>query len=238
MISRHKIRAAFKILLRNKNPIIFGDPTRLEPISRVFGEDRGTPIDRYYIEHFLGDNKRFIYGNVLEVAEPLYTKKFGDNVDRSCVITANTQHKARHGLCDSLYVADLTRQETLPDEQFDCFICTQTLNFIYDVVSALKGTRMLLKPDGIFLGTVASYGQISRDDADRWGDYWRFSEASIRKLIASVYDSEPYVKQYGNALAAQAFLQGVSVEDMPHSGLLDVEDADYPITIGFIIRNT
>jgi hypothetical protein len=32
----------------------FGDLNRLEPVSRDWGFDRGTPVDRLYIERFLG----------------------------------------------------------------------------------------------------------------------------------------------------------------------------------------
>ena len=35
----------------------FGDLRRLSPISRHFGFDRGTPIDRYYIEGFLAETQ-------------------------------------------------------------------------------------------------------------------------------------------------------------------------------------
>ena len=36
-----------------KNGVDFGDLRRLTPISRLYGYDRGEPIDRYYIESFL-----------------------------------------------------------------------------------------------------------------------------------------------------------------------------------------
>ena len=41
----------------------------VNPVSREFGFDRGTPIDRYYIEKFLGENADKIKGNILEIAE-------------------------------------------------------------------------------------------------------------------------------------------------------------------------
>ena len=47
-----------------------------KPVSKVFGLDRGIPIDRYYIEQFLEQNKSFIKGAVLEIAESTYSKKF------------------------------------------------------------------------------------------------------------------------------------------------------------------
>jgi len=48
---------------------------RLKPISKVFGFDRGTPIDRYYIENFLSQHRNDIHGIVLEIGDNTYTKK-------------------------------------------------------------------------------------------------------------------------------------------------------------------
>jgi hypothetical protein len=131
-------------------------------------------------------------------------------------------------------VADLSKPETLPQGKFDCFVCTQTLNFIYDVKGAIAGAHRLLKTKGVFLGTVAGYcTQVSRYDAARWDDYWRLSESTMRRLLSEVFDNAPEVTSYGNSLAAQALIQGVSVEDLPNRALLNRKDEDYPVIVGF-----
>jgi hypothetical protein len=84
------------------------------------------------------------------------------------------------GRTAQVIVADLSKPETLPEGKFDCFVCTQTLNFIYDVKGAIAGAHHLLKAKGVFLGTVAGYcTQVSRYDAARWGNYWRLSESTM-----------------------------------------------------------
>src|SRR2546428_14003991 len=40
---------------------------RTSPISRLYGADRGTGIDRYYIENFLARHASDIHGDVLEI---------------------------------------------------------------------------------------------------------------------------------------------------------------------------
>src|SRR6266508_3392959 len=55
----------------------FGTLRRLTPISPIFGLERGHGIDRYYIETFLQRHSSDIRNHVLEIAEPLYTLKFG-----------------------------------------------------------------------------------------------------------------------------------------------------------------
>jgi len=57
--------------------IDFGDLRRTRPISDAFGTDRGLPIDRHYIERFLGAHAPDVRGRVLEIGEDLYTRRFG-----------------------------------------------------------------------------------------------------------------------------------------------------------------
>ncbi|MEI8138434.1 MAG: methyltransferase [bacterium] len=199
----------------------------VKPVSDVFGFDRGTPIDRLYIENFLAKNRKCIQGKVLEVAEATYTAKFGDDVSVSQILNFDEPNS------DTTLKGDLTDPQGLPSSVYDCFICTQTLNFIYDVKSAIIGCRKLLADGGVFLGTVAGLSQISRYDMDRWGDYWRFTDLSIRKMFEEVFgEGHVEVQIYGNALAASAFIQGLAVEDIPKASKLMQVDKNYQIIIG------
>ena len=47
------------------------------PLSRDFGYDRGFPIDRHYIERFLSAQASDVRGHVLEIADDIYTRRFG-----------------------------------------------------------------------------------------------------------------------------------------------------------------
>ncbi|MDR2407565.1 MAG: class I SAM-dependent methyltransferase [Bacteroidales bacterium] len=210
-----------------RKPLVFEDTTHTEPVSRVFGLDRGMPIDRYFIEKFLGDNSQYIRGSVLEIAESTYSRKFGSRVISYEILHYDDSNKK------ATIIGDLTRLETLPEGIADCFICTQTLNFIFDVGKAIEGSYKLLKDGGCFLCTVSGISQISRYDMERWGDYWRFTDLSIRRLMEAVFDkANVEIVTFGNALAATAFLKGLAVDDFPHPEVLDVNDEDYQITIG------
>ena len=210
-----------------RRPVSFNDQLRTEPISRKFGFDRGCPIDRYYIDSFLKQNQNLITGSVLEIAESTYSKQFGHDIPSYEVLHYDNSNKK------ATIVGDLTKPETLPKERIDCFICTQTLNFIFDVSKAIEGSYKVLKQGGTLLCTVSGISQISRYDMDRWGDYWRFTDLSIRKLMESVFgEGNVEIITFGNALAATAFLQGLSVDDLPDASLLGKKDPDYQITIG------
>jgi len=220
-----------KYLTRKKIQIIFNNLSVNKPVSSVFGIDRGKPIDRYYIEKFLASQAEYIQGRVLEVGGSEYSHRFGgEKVDAFEVLHA-TPVKQKN-----TFVGDLTDVSTLQENAFDCFVCTQTLNFIYDVRMAVQGAHYLLKPGGVLLATVAGISQISRYDMERWGDYWRFTTASIKKLFNPVFKGGVQVETFGNVLAATAFLQGISVEDLPDEALLDANDPDYQLLITIIAR--
>ncbi|SDA41618.1 Methyltransferase domain-containing protein [Butyrivibrio sp. INlla18] len=207
----------------------------LEPVSRVFGLDRGTPIDRYYIENYLEEASHEIIdsgvkpSNIIEVGADSYSKKY----------FSSTRNEETHfDILDYAKGKDLTNTASLPKEKYDVFICTQTFNFIYDVKKAIEGAHYLLKPGGYLLATVAgTITPISRFDMDRWGHYWGFTELSIKKLLEDKFESENIkVSPFGNALSATAFVQGVSVEDLDEKNMLDAQDKDYPIVIGITAR--
>ncbi len=73
---------------------------------------------------------------------------------------------------------------------------------------------------------------ISRGDMDRWGDYWRFTNLSIRRLFEEVFSPEHVrVESFGNVLAAMAVLHGMAAGELRPEEL-DYRDPDYEVTIG------
>ncbi|MDR2147155.1 MAG: class I SAM-dependent methyltransferase [Tannerella sp.] len=208
-------------------PVTFEDSLRIKPISSQFGFDRGTPIDRYYIEKFLQKHAPQIKGNVLEISESTYSIKFGNQITSFEILHFDDSNRK------ATIIGDLTDTTTLPENKIDCFICTQTFNFIYEVRKAIAGSYHLLKSGGVLLATVSGLSQISRYDMDRWGDYWRFTDISAKRLFEECFgNANVEIETFGNVLAAKAFLDGLAVEDLPESTLLDAVDKDYQITIG------
>jgi hypothetical protein len=63
------------------------------------------------------------------------------------------------------------------------------------------------------LATV-SLGQISRYDMDHWGDYWRFTTKSIRKLFEGSFPAENIsIGAFGNVKVCVAFLHGIAYDN-------------------------
>jgi SAM-dependent methyltransferase len=216
-----------RLILRPRPGLVrFGSFRRFTPISQVFGFDRGLPIDRYYIEKFLSARAADIRGHVLEVGDATYTRKFGgDRVTKADVLHAIA------GNSDATIIADLTSAEEIPSDAFDCVVLTQTLQFIYDIRAAVRSLYRILKPGGVALATFPGISQISRYDMERWGDYWRFTTLSGKRLFSEFFNEENVaVNSYGNVLATIAFLHGLAAEELKQSEL-DYQDPDYEMLI-------
>jgi SAM-dependent methyltransferase len=196
--------------------VTWGDFARIRPINSNWGFERGTPIDRYYIESFLEKNAAHIQGRVLEVAGDEYTKKYGGNrVDTSDVLHHNDSNPR------ATIVADLSDSSQVTDALFDCIICTQTLQFIYDVSTAVTSLRRFLKPGGILLMTVPGISQISPEDMESTGDYWRFTTATLQRLLgAESATGDVSIESYGNVKSSIGFLHGISATELSEDELL------------------
>jgi SAM-dependent methyltransferase len=207
--------------------VVLGGLRRVTPISRIFGYDRGQPIDRYYIENFLSHYALDIRGYVLEFGDNSYTRQFGG----SHVTQSDVLH-AKPGKSRATIIADLSAAEHIPTEAFDCIICTQVLMYIYDIRAAIRTLHRILKPGGALLATFPGISQISRNDMDQWGEYWRFTSLSAKRLFEEVFMAQNIVVQaHGNVLAAIAFLHGLAVEEL-RTEELDYFDPDYELSIG------
>jgi SAM-dependent methyltransferase len=196
-----------------------GDLARLTPISRDWGFDRGRPVDRFYIERFLSEHSSDIRGRVLEVSNNDYTVRFGGSrVSRSDVLDV-TEGNPR-----ATVIADLTVRKAELEGAFDCIVCTQTLQFIYDVRAAVSQLQRWLKPGGVALVSVPGIAQISREDMHRTGDYWRFTSASLERMFAEEFgDGAARVNVCGNVLAAVALLEGIAAEEIAAADLLETD---------------
>jgi hypothetical protein len=219
------IKKIYSTLNRNLKKVQWYNLRSLEPVSKIFSYDRGTPIDRVYIDNFLEKNKASISGVTCEIAEDSYSRKYGNNVKILEVFHFEEGNK------NATIVGDLTDLPTLPENRIDCFILTQTLNFIYDYKCAIKGVYHMLNKGGVVLATVSGISQISRYDMDRWGDYWRFTDLSIIKSFEEVFgEGNVKVETYGNVLTSTAFLQGISAEELTKEEVFHT-DKDYQVTI-------
>jgi hypothetical protein len=81
----------------------------------------------------------------------------------------------------------------------------------------------------VLLATVPGISQISREDRRDWGDWWRFTSDSVRRLFAEAYGPENIaVQAHGNVLSAACFLYGFAAEELTEAELAH-NDPDFEL---------
>jgi SAM-dependent methyltransferase len=217
------LQRAVQRVRRALRPASLGALRRTLPYSNVHGFDRGTPVDRYYIERFLSRYRHEIRGYVLELQDSSYTNRFGTDVVRADVLDIAPSNPA------ATIVADLTAADPIPADRFDCFILTQTLHLIYDVPAALRHARRILKPDGVLQATVPAVGRVP--NAGDGTAYWRFTADSCVKLFGEVFGpANVTVAAHGNVLACVAHLMGMAYEELSPAEL-ELNDQRFPLVV-------
>jgi SAM-dependent methyltransferase len=196
---------------------------RALPLSDDWGYSRGQPIDRFYIDRFLSGNRDDIRGDVLEVKEPLYTRRYGRDVSRSDVVDIDAAN------AQATIVADLSERESLPEQHFDCIVFTQTLQYLGDLDAAVQNVGRALRPGGVLL--VTAPGTNRADEDPRSPSLWSFTEAGCRRLLETEFGSaNTDVRSYGNLLAAVAFLSGMARDELT-AAELDMRDVRFPVVV-------
>lgn len=204
----------------------WGGLRRTTPISADFGFDRGSPIDRHYIEQFLSMHAGDVAGRVLEVKDAGYTRRLGGGrVTQSDVLDIDASNP------NATIVTDLNDARELPTAAFDCIVLTQVLPFVYDVRAALRDLHRSLKPGGVILITVPGITPIAHAELGHtW--FWSFSQRAIERLVAEHFPERSITSTvYGNVLAATAFLHGVAFEEVTSEDLKPT-DPNYQVIVG------
>lgn len=201
-----------------------GAAARTKPLCEHYGWTRGKPIDRYYIEAFLERHSADVRGRVLEVAEDMYSKRFG-----GARVTQQDILHIEQGHPGATITGDLTQPGVLLAGAFDCIIATQTLQFIYDIAAAVDQLHGALRPGGVLLITVPGITSVDPGEKDSW--YWSLTEHALRRLLSGPFEpGKVEVTTHGNLFAATSFLFGASVQEVSKRKL-DKVDLAYPVTV-------
>ena len=195
----------------------------VEPLSDHYGLDRGTPLDRRYIEAFLGERQGAIRGAVLEVQDDAYTRRFGaDRVSESAVVDIDASNQ------QATLIADLNQPGSLPAEAYDCIILTQTLHLLRRPGRCVESCHRALRRGGVLLLTAPALSRVSPTYPD--ADYWRFTPAGIAELFAQHWTGAFTVHAWGNLRSCIGFLLGEVVEDLPDT-ILDNHDPRFVLSV-------
>jgi SAM-dependent methyltransferase len=194
----------------------------VEPLSYLWGSDRGLPLHRYYLQQFLDEFCGDIRGRCLEFRDDSYTSRYGGPaVTRLDILHLDDTHPA------ATIVADLTKPNDIPTGTFDCIVCTQVLHLIFEVDRAVSELWRILKPGGVLLATVP---HISMCDPG-WHEIWRFTPEGLGAVIGRAFGAEGVtVRAYGNSLTAAAELRGLVAEEFSQPAL-DYNDPRFAVEV-------
>jgi SAM-dependent methyltransferase len=160
---------------------------------------------------------------VLEVLNSDYTARFGVAVEQSDVLDVDPSN------AQATLIADLASADDIPTETFDCFILTQTLQYVFDVRVALAHAHRILRPGGTLLCTVPTLSRIGRGELE--SEYWRFTAAACSRLFREAFAGGSVdVRARGNVLAGVAFLVGMAREELS-SRALALDDPFFPVIV-------
>ncbi len=194
------------------------------PVSNWHGFDRGTPIDRFYIDSFLTIYRSDIRGRCLEFLNANYCTRLAPPDAKIDVIDIDRANP------NANIYDDLRNAKSIEANTYDFILLTQVLQFIDDLDSAISECKRILKPGGVALVTLPSLSRIDPISGGT-GDFWRFTVASAKYLFSRHFPAECIqVRSEGNIYGAMSFLAGFSVEDVSLRKLA-VADPNFPTLI-------
>lgn len=202
----------------------------LEPLSDHYGFDRGTPLDRRYIEAFLHERRGAIRGSVLEVQDDTYTARFASHhISESTVVDIDRSNRR------ATLITDLERPDSLSAAAYDCIILTQTLHLLRRPGQCVENCYRALRPAGVLLATAPSVSRVSPTYPET--DYWRFTPAGIAELFARHWEGDFTAHALGNLRSCIGFLLGEVVEDLADT-VFDRHDPRFPLTVAVEAHKT
>jgi SAM-dependent methyltransferase len=214
VLSRPRVR---RLLHRPR----WGNLRRHRPFSDRYGFDRGTPIDRYYIDRFIAAHHTHIRGRVLEVADGRYTDQHRAAVTRLDILDIDPRNDL------ATIIADLDDADSLPADTFDCIVFTQTLHYVSNMDTAMTNVWNSLAPGGVVLVTASAASKIDHNLSDH--DAWRLLPIGLSHLMERTCSgADVTVSAKGNLVAILGFLLGVAAEELSAADLA-TDDPHYPL---------
>ena len=210
---------------RLRHPALLVARRSTEPLSHNWGFERGTPIDRYYIERFLERHRVDIRGRVLEVKDDGYTRRYGTGVERADVLDIDAVEPAGDG------------GRRPRGRRRDPRGRLRLLRAHADPPPGLRRRRRRpaarTGPSLRAASCSSTVPALSRmcGDPETYPDYWRFTAPSARRLSRRrSARANVEVHTAGNALAGAAFLLGMAADELG-ARRLDAADPSHPVLV-------
>jgi hypothetical protein len=221
-------RSRVRSTARNAVPgrrVRWGNLRRLSPVSTVYGVERGTPVDRWYMHEFFRGRRELIRGSVLEVQGTEWSTAYGGaDVRRVDILDVDPTNPR------ATVVADLCDPASLPESRYDCIVLPQTLQYLADLDTAIRNLWRAKAAGGTVLITAPTISKLD-PTCGSTGDRWRFTNAALDTLVSrNLPDASVEIVEYGNVLTAVSFLLGIAAEELSPAELAH-RDPEFPLLV-------
>jgi glycosyltransferase involved in cell wall biosynthesis len=117
----------------------------------------------------------------------------------------------------------------LDSEAYDSVVCMLQLQYAYDLDSAIREMRRVMKPSGVLLATLP--GVTTAQGRPDEGDFWRFTSLSARKLFERHFQPRwVELEALGNVVTAVGALHGVAASEFSKQEL-ETAGPQHPVVI-------
>jgi glycosyltransferase involved in cell wall biosynthesis len=203
---------------------------RLRPIGN--GRQCGTPVVRYYWDRFLEKYRGDIRGAVLEVGTTVTVRRFGGQAVTRVDALDLTPHSP-----EIVVVADLTRADHVPADQYDCFVNQFTMHLIYDVDAALYHSIRMLRTGGVLLVNFPCVDYYFPRGLDMGTGapvflHWWFTPIQVENLLrrAGLSSRDYTIEIFGNLFSRVAYQMNLPAEELARHELVHA-DPGHPLLI-------
>lgn len=212
------------ILSPSINTLDWGDLRRRFPICPNFGFARGTAIDTYYLDKFIGEIREQVVGNVLEIGGVLRNKEVFQFHNATRYQTLDIL--ARSGVT---LVGNAHDPSIIEPESLDTVVIFNVLEHCREPWVVVKNIYSWLKVGGQCFSMVPNAQRLH----DAPVDYWRPLPDGMKRLFEDFSQQRLYL--YGNPMTLIAGFMGISAEELSSEELNDFHP-DYTVTTCMVAR--
>jgi SAM-dependent methyltransferase len=196
--------------------IDFGDFKRQQPFCPQFGNLRGSPVDRYYLEKFIEEIRSEVKGITLEIGGNEANQEQYKFSNAKFYLTMDLQGE------DLDIVGDAHDPQAVDEASLDTVVLFNVLEHCERPWQVVDNIYRWLKPDGQVFCMVPNAQRVHRVPQD----YWRIFPDALNSLFGRFPRRKLYV--YGNPLTTLAAYYGIAAEEFSREEL-DYYHENYPV---------
>jgi SAM-dependent methyltransferase len=202
----------------------WGDLRRGEPFCYEFGFERGTPIDRYYLDEFLGSIRHLVKGKVVEIGGVLSNREKYGFENTLTYDAVDLLESPSVNICGDVHESNL-----LKSGYYDTMLLFNVLEHCHTPQKVVDNIYNWLAPSGYCLAIVPNAQRIHNNP----GDYWRILPDGMKTLFQNF--GKVQVTTYGNPTSLIASYMGIAAEELTADELNESHPL-YPVTTCLIAQ--